>query len=61
MSMLSEWALAIHRAVWFPVMYAAGLEREPIEVPEAFAPVAAGQLRRGAPTRLRVVKRGKAK
>jgi len=28
MSLSSEWSLAIHRAIWFPVLYAMGLEGE---------------------------------
>lgn len=32
MSMVSEWILQIHRAVWFPVLYAMGLEGQSVEV-----------------------------
>jgi hypothetical protein len=28
-----EWALAVHRAIWFPVFWSLGLERPAIEVP----------------------------
>lgn len=33
MSLVSEWMLAVHRAIWFPVLYALGLERDGIEAP----------------------------
>ena len=33
MSLASEWMLAVHRAIWFPVFYAMGLERDAIEAP----------------------------
>ena len=33
MSLASEWILAVHRAIWFPVFYALGLERDGIEAP----------------------------
>jgi hypothetical protein len=29
---LGEWILTIHRAIWFPVLYAMGLEGESVEV-----------------------------
>ena len=32
MSLSSEWLLAIHRAIWFPVLYAIGLEGEAVAV-----------------------------
>lgn len=32
MSFMSEWALAVHRAVWFPLYWLVGLEREGILV-----------------------------
>jgi hypothetical protein len=32
MSMTTEWILAIHRAVWFPVLYAMGLEGRSVEL-----------------------------
>ena len=33
-----EWALAIHRAIWFPVIWATGLERPAIEAPTDLMP-----------------------
>jgi hypothetical protein len=33
-----EWALAIHRAIWFPLIWASGLEQQAIEAPAEFAP-----------------------
>jgi hypothetical protein len=33
MSLATEWILAVHRAIWFPVLYAMGLERDGIEAP----------------------------
>jgi hypothetical protein len=33
MNFFIEWALAVHRAVWFPVFWTLGLERPAIEVP----------------------------
>ena len=33
MSFATEWALAIHRAVWFPVLWLTGLEAPAIEAP----------------------------
>jgi hypothetical protein len=33
MSFATEWALAIHRAVWFPVLWLTGLEAPAIETP----------------------------
>lgn len=33
MSFATEWALAIHRAVWFPVLWLTGLEAQAIEAP----------------------------
>lgn len=38
-----EWALAVHRAVWFPFNWTLGLERPGMEVPVEFAPALAGQ------------------
>jgi hypothetical protein len=32
MSLAGEWVLAIHGAIWFPVLYAMGLEGQSIEV-----------------------------
>jgi hypothetical protein len=32
MSVISEWILQVHRAIWFPVLYAMGLERQSVEV-----------------------------
>lgn len=32
-----EWALAIHRAVWFPAIWALGLERPGIDAPPDLA------------------------
>lgn len=32
MSLANEWFLAVHRAIWFPVLYVMGLEGEPVEV-----------------------------
>ena len=37
-----EWGLAMHRAFWFPLNWAMGLERPGIELPVEFAPVLAG-------------------
>jgi hypothetical protein len=33
MNFFLEWALAVHRAVWFPVNWALGLERPPMQAP----------------------------
>ena len=33
MSVASEWFLAVHRIIWYPVLYAMGLERDAIDVP----------------------------
>jgi hypothetical protein len=33
MNFFIEWALAVHRAIWFPVFWSLGLERPGIEVP----------------------------
>jgi hypothetical protein len=33
MSTASEWFLAVHRFVWYPLFYAMGLERDAIDVP----------------------------
>jgi hypothetical protein len=33
MNFFLEWALAVHRAIWFPVFWTLGLERPAIEVP----------------------------
>jgi hypothetical protein len=38
-----EWALAIHRAVWFPLNWTLGLERPGVAVPLEYAPSLAGQ------------------
>lgn len=32
MSLASEWILTIHRAIWFPVLFAMGLEGQAVEV-----------------------------
>jgi hypothetical protein len=32
MSLASDWLLEIHRAIWFVVLYALGLERTSVEV-----------------------------
>jgi|RhiMetdeSRZDD1v2_1073273.scaffolds.fasta_scaffold1715001_1 hypothetical protein len=32
MSAISEWVLQVHRAIWFPVLYAMGLEGQSVEV-----------------------------
>jgi hypothetical protein len=49
-----EWALAIHRAVWFPAIWALGLERPAIEAPADLVP----PLSSGAPARFRVIEGG---
>ncbi|HSP55258.1 MAG TPA: hypothetical protein VLS25_06680 [Dehalococcoidia bacterium] len=33
MSFATEWALAIHRAVWFPLLWMTGLEARAMEAP----------------------------
>jgi hypothetical protein len=33
MSFATEWALAIHRAVWFPLLWMTGLEARALEAP----------------------------
>ena len=33
MSFATEWALAIHRAIWFPLLWMTGLESRAIEAP----------------------------
>jgi hypothetical protein len=33
MNFFIEWALAVHRAIWFPVFWTLGLDRPAIEVP----------------------------
>ena len=33
MSVASEWVLAVHRFIWYPLLYAMGLERDAIDVP----------------------------
>ncbi|HVP05942.1 MAG TPA: hypothetical protein VMT90_09730 [Dehalococcoidia bacterium] len=37
-----EWALAIHRAVWFPVLWATGLERAAVDAPPDIAALGGG-------------------
>ncbi|MEK7247506.1 MAG: hypothetical protein AAB092_03445 [Chloroflexota bacterium] len=49
-----EWALAIHRAIWFPMIWASGLEQQAIEAPE-FAPALVGA---GKTPSLRVIEGG---
>ena len=38
MNFYIEWALAVHRAVWFPLNWALGLERPPEEIPLDIGP-----------------------
>jgi hypothetical protein len=33
MSFLTEWALAVHRAVWFPLLWMTGLEADAVGEP----------------------------
>ena len=41
MNAFFEWTLAVHRAMWFPLFWALGLERRaidfPLEIPTALA------------------------
>jgi hypothetical protein len=32
MSVVSEWILEVHRAIWFPALYAMGLDGQSVEV-----------------------------
>jgi hypothetical protein len=32
MSVVSEWILEVHRAIWYPVLYAMGLEGQSVEL-----------------------------
>lgn len=48
-----EWALAIHRAVWFPLLWTSGLERSAVDAPPELAALAGG----GSPP-LRVIEGG---
>jgi len=41
MSFVSEWILAVHRAIWFPVLWSVGLEADGAEVEWPGAPEAA--------------------
>jgi len=38
MNFYIEWALTVHRAVWFPLNWALGLERPPEEIPLDIGP-----------------------
>jgi hypothetical protein len=53
MSFAAEWILAVHRAVWFPVLWATGLEAAAAEDDWSGAPEVkagpAGTVRRCAP------------
>jgi hypothetical protein len=40
MDFFVEWTLAVHRAVWFPVFWAMGLERPAMEAPIDLTPTA---------------------
>ena len=40
-----EWALAIHRAVWFPLLWGSGLERSAVEAPPELAALSGGSPR----------------
>jgi hypothetical protein len=40
MNFWTEWALAVHRAVWFPLNWTLGLERPGINAPDDFAELA---------------------
>ena len=51
-----EWMLLVHRAVWFPVNWALGLEGPSIELPAEFAPAL---FSRAVPPTLRVIKGGR--
>ena len=42
MNFFLEWALAVHRAVWFPFNWAIGLERPALQAPIDLTPVIAG-------------------
>jgi hypothetical protein len=33
MNFFIEWALAVHRAIWFPVFWSLGLDRPGVEIP----------------------------
>jgi hypothetical protein len=33
MNFFIEWALAVHRAIWFPVFWSLGLDRPGVEAP----------------------------
>jgi hypothetical protein len=33
-----EWALAVHRAIWFPLHWVTGLEQPAVELPADLAP-----------------------
>jgi hypothetical protein len=55
-----EWALAVHRAVWFPLSWTLGLDRPGVELPTELAPhIAAGEADRDRIPKLRVVKVGR--
>ena len=51
MSVVSEWILEVHRAIWFPVLYAMGLEGQSVEVVDRrFRYTGAGFTQTGKPT-----------
>ena len=51
-----EWALAVHRAIWFPLNWTMGFERPGIELPVEFAPAIAGAT--DAPPPLKLIEGG---
>jgi hypothetical protein len=38
MNFFTEWMLAVHRAIWFPLNYTLGLERPSVAMPAELAP-----------------------
>lgn len=55
----AEWALAVHRAVWFPFNWVTGLERQGVALPVEFGPAIAFGTERDQPS-LRLIKSARA-
>ena len=57
MNFYIEWALTVHRAVWFPLNWALGLERPPEEIPLDIGPQRSRSALRPGPVSIRKVRR----
>jgi len=57
MNFYIEWALTVHRAVWFPLNWALGLERPPEEIPLDIGPQHRETVAASRPTSIRRVRR----